>query len=675
MFIPFHKPLYVSSISLVVLLFIRCQQPLPIVQPELGTKEVEIIQHDNFKFKDLNRNSQLDPYEDWRLSAEDRAEDLLSQMNLEQKIGFMLISTIRMENESGFGQSSAEKLPNGDGLSEVDVTSSINFFTRVPLDDPFMSSAGTTKAVSEFHGRHFILRANPGVATMASWQNNLQELCEQQPLGIPAIVASNPRNHVVSDASVGLSLGKTAFSQWPGELGLSASRDAKLIEQFADIARQEWRAVGLRKGYMYMADLSTEPRWQRIEGTFGEDPYWVAEAMTALVKGFQGDQLGTESVALTTKHFPGGGATENGQDPHFSWGRKEIFEGGAFEKHLIPFKAAIKAGTSAIMPYYSFPVHTPYDTLGYAFNKPVLTDLLRSELGFQGIINSDTGPIRMMPWGVENLTVQERYTLALKAGINLFSGSADPAQLLATLKENLDLMPFVDDSVKRLLLEKFQLGLFENPYVDIEIAEQTVGKEAFLMAAKEAHRKSIVLLRNENHQSKNLLPLSKETKVYLEVNEKPITDSSTLNQLNLVNSPEEADVLLFWVIPKSKSLFESNGQPISLLLSDNNVDTKHIQEWSNKKPTLLAINFTKPWVIDEIFNTNSTNIKGVLATFGTTLEALLDIISGQANPQGKMPFSTPRSVQAVLEQKADLPGFEEPQEQYALFNYDEGLNY
>ncbi|MDA0984979.1 MAG: glycoside hydrolase family 3 C-terminal domain-containing protein [Bacteroidetes bacterium] len=291
------------------------------------------------------------------------------------------------------------------------------------------------------------------------------------------------------------------------------------------------------------------------------------------------------------------------------------------------------------------------------------------------IINSDTGPIRMMPWGVENLTVQERYTLALKAGINLFSGSADPAQLLATLKENPDLMPLVDDSVKRLLLEKFQLGLFENPYVDIEIAEQTVGKEAFLMAAKEAHRKSIVLLRNENHQSKNLLPLSKETKVYLEINEKPITDSSTLNQLNLVNSPEEADVLLFWVIPKSKSLFESNRQPISLLLSDNNVDTKHIQEWSNKKPTLLAINFTKPWVIDEVFNTNSTNIKGVLATFGTTLEALLDIISGQANPQGKMPFSTPRSIQAVLEQKADLPGFEEPQEQYALFNCDEGLNY
>ena len=147
-------------------------------------------------------------------------------------------------------------------------------------------------------------------------------------------------------------------------MGLSASRDAKLIEQFADIARQEWRAVGLRKGYMYMADLSTEPRWQRIEGTFGEDPYWVAEAMTALVKGFQGDQLGTESVALTTKHFPGGGATENGQDPHFSWGRKEIFEGGAFEKHLIPLRLPLKQERQPSCPTILFQSTPPMTRWG-----------------------------------------------------------------------------------------------------------------------------------------------------------------------------------------------------------------------------------------------------------------------------------------------------------------------
>lgn len=671
---------YISKVFNIVLtsfgfwLILGCEHTTLKPQPKLGAKVIEIIQHEGLKFKDLNRNKKLDPYEDWRLSADLRAENLLGQMNLEQKIGFMLISTIRMENEAGFGQPSKDALPISDGLAEVDVESDMNFFTRVPLDDPFLSSAATTKSVAQFHGRHFILRANAEVDIMASWQNNLQALCAAQPLGIPAIVASNPRNHVTTDASVGLSLGKTAFSQWPGELGLSASRDLHLIKQFADIARQEWRAVGLRKGYMYMADLSTEPRWQRIEGTFGEDPIWVAQIMTALVKGFQGDQLGPESVALTTKHFPGGGATEGGQDPHFKWGRREVFDGGAFQKHLIPFKAAIAAGTSAIMPYYSFPVHTPYDTLGYAFNKPVLTDLLRNELGFQGIINSDTGPIRMMPWGVENLTVRERYKLALEAGVNLFSGSADPAQLLATVEENPQLMPLIHDSVKRLLIEKFQLGLFENPYVDVAQAKQIVGQEAFVEAAHEAHRKSIVLLRNETHQGRALLPLQKKTKVYVEVGEKPLRETFSSDYIDLVNSPEAADVILFWVLPKGKSLFQSNGQPISLRLSDNKVNVKRIQELSAKKPTLLAINYTNPWVIDEIYAATNPNVKGVLATFGTTIETLMEVITGTVNPVGKMPFSTPLSATAVAQQKPDIPGFEENQN-YALFHYDEGLNY
>ena len=652
-----------------------CQSETKHLQPELQTRSAKLIQKKAFQFKDLNANGQLDPYEDWRLSPVDRAEDLLDQMTLEQKVGFMLISTIRMENEQGFGAQTGETLPIGEGFNEKDVESNVNFFTRAPLDDTFLSSAGTTKAVQDFHGRHFILRANPKVPTLVKWQNNLQALCEAQPLGIPAIIASNPRNHKTSDASVGLSLGKTAFSQWPGELGLSASRDLDLISQFSEIARQEWRAVGLRKGYMYMADLSTEPRWQRIEGTFGEDPQWVAQVMHTLVKGFQGDALGNNSVALTTKHFPGGGATEGGQDPHFKWGRREIFEGGAFEKHLIPFQAAIDAGTSAIMPYYSFPVYTAYDTLGYAFNKPVLTDLLRNKMGFKGIINSDTGPIRMMPWGVENLTVSERYKLALEAGINLFSGSADPQQLLITVKENPELIPFVDDSVKRLLIEKFQLGLFENPYVNGEAAEKIVGNPDFIESAHLAHQKSIVLLRNETIENKPVLPLKPNAKLYVEVAEQPLTELGTLKNVTLVSTPEEADVLLFWVVPKGKSLFQSKGQPISLRLSNNNVKVNHIQELSNQKPTLLAINYTNPWVIDEIYSTSTPQIKGVLATFGTTLEALLEIVSGAAPPVAKMPFATPRSEKAVEEQKADVPGFEEQGKNYALFQYGEGLGY
>src|SRR6478735_7158287 len=170
-----------------------------------------------------------------------------------------------------------------------------------------MSAAGTTKGITEFQLRHFIYRGNVEPALIAEWSNRLQELCESMPLGIPAIIASNPRNHVTNSAAIGTSVGTTSFSKWPSELGLAAMRDLKLVREFATIARQEWAAVGIRKGYMYMADIATEPRWQRIEGTFGESASLSAEVMREIVLGFQGEQLGNNSIALTTKHFPGGG--------------------------------------------------------------------------------------------------------------------------------------------------------------------------------------------------------------------------------------------------------------------------------------------------------------------------------------------------------------------------------
>src|SRR5690554_2281349 len=248
------------------------------------------------------------------------------------------------------------------------------------------------------------------------------------------------------DASVGLSVGETDFSVWPGELGLAAMRDFELTRTFADMARREWTAVGLRKGYMYMADLATEPRWQRVEGTFGEDPERAAACTEAIVLGFQGDTLGPASVALTTKHFPGGGAAYKGFDPHYTYGRNAVFPGGQFDSNLLPFKAAIKAGTSSIMPYYSLPKDTEYEEVAYAYNKGILRDLLRDELGFKGIINSDTGPIESMPWGVDSLSIGERYVKALEAGTNMFAGNADPTQLINTLQENPAVMEYVDES-------------------------------------------------------------------------------------------------------------------------------------------------------------------------------------------------------------------------------------
>lgn len=654
--------------------------PKKIIQPVLGYRSVKLLSVNGLQFKDLNRNGVLDKYEDWRLPNNARAMDLLSKMTVEQKVGFMLISTARLKSERGNANNAgAGNSTSSSDLNEEDQVQPNNMFTRKPLPEPMMSSVGSTKGVTKFHLRHFIFRANESARITAEWSNKLQALCESDGLGIPAIIASNPRNHITKDAAIGLSVGKTVFSTWPGELGLSAMRDLKLVREFANIARQEWAAVGLRKGYMYMADLSTEPRWQRIEGTFGENAPWVAKMITEIVLGFQGNQLSPSSIAMTTKHFPGGGAGVGGQDPHFEWGKYEHFPGKMFHNNLIPFQAAIKAGTSAIMPYYSIPQDTKYEKIAYAYNKAVIKDLLRDSLGFKGIINSDTGPIEMMPWGAENLSITERYKKTLEAGVNIYSGTADPTKLLETVTSGMVDMKLVDNSVYRLLMEKFALGIFENPYVDEKAADAFVGNAAFQAKADLAMRKSIVLLRNENQA----LPVKPKTKIYVESYfQKRNGNASTVYQpennkydINFVKTPEEADMILVWIAPGARSLFQSDGSPISLSLSKNSVDINYINSLMAKKPTVLAINYTNPWVIDEIYqDQNKKNIKAVVATFGTTIEALLDVVTGKFNPSGKMPFTTPVSEAVVEKQLSDVPGYLKGAG-YSLFRFDEGLRY
>ena len=429
-----------------------------------------------------------------------------------------------------------------------------------------------------------------------------------------------------------------------------------------------------------MADLATEPRWQRVEGTFGESAEWAAKMMTEVVLGFQGPKLSPSSVALTTKHFPGGGSGVGGQDPHFDWGKYEHFPGGFFQNNLIPFKAAIKAGTSAIMPYYSIPKGTEYEEIAYAYNKAVITGLLRDSLGFKGIINSDTGPIEMMPWGAENLTITQRYKRTMEAGVNLYSGSADPAPLLETVKSGMVDMKLVDNSVYRLLMEKFELGLFENPYVDEESAAKFVGSAALQAKADIALRKSIVLLRNENKS----IPLKAGTKVYFEsyMQKRGGASPSTVylpqqnnNNLVFVKTPEEADIVVLWLTPGARSLFEGDGSPIYLSLSKNGVDVNYVNSLSAKKPTILVVNYTNPWVIDEVYHAGTRQrFAGILATFGTSQDALIDILTGKFNPSGKMPFTTPVSEEQAQKQLSDVPGYLKGKE-YGLFWYDEGLKY
>ncbi len=671
----------ISILLLFALNIVNAQKP---TQANLGYRSAKILKINGLEFKDLNKNNKLDKYEDWRLPNDARIKDLVSQMTLEEKIGFMLISTTRLKGDYVF-QPNAPRGEVTSGFNEDDLVQETNMFTRKPLAIPILSAAGTTKAVNQIHQRHFILRANTSAKIMAEWSNNLQALCENTRLGIPAIVASNPRNHVTTDASVGLSVGTTIFSKWPGELGLAAMRDLKLTREFAEIAAKEWASVGLRKGYMYMADLATEPRWQRVEGTFGEDADLSASIIKEIVLGFQGVKLNKNSVALTTKHFPGGGPQEGGQDSHFDWGKYAHYPGGMFDYHVKPFKAAIDAGTSSIMPYYSAPKDKSMEAVGFSYNKAVIDDLLKKKLGFKGIINSDTGPIDMMPWGVETLTINERYKKALDAGVDIFSGGADPALLLETVKKGLVTEARINESIAKLLKEKLDLGLFENPYVDVDNAVKTVGNAEFQKKADLALRKSIVLLRNDE----KLLPISRNaerrpTKIYFETYKESggrgQAQGTAINvnkpaiqipNIEFVSTKEEADVVLLWLIPSGGGLFSSGGQAIELSLSKNKIDVAHVNEILNAKPTILAINYTNPWVIDEI---DKGKAKTVLATFGTTQEALLDIISGAFKPTGKMPFTTPISEKAAQENKSDVPGYLEPKG-YGLFMFGDGISY
>jgi beta-glucosidase len=641
-------------------------------QPKLGTRSTSLINQGGLQFKDLNKNGSLDIYEDWRQPAEARAKDLVSRMTLEEKAGFMLISTTRMAGDAVF-QQGVPRSEITSGFNEEDLVQTINMFTKKPLENPTLTAAGTTKAVTQLNMRHFILRANTSVKNIAEWSNNLQALCESTRLGVPAIVASNPRNHITMDASVGLSVGITPFSKWPGELGLSAMHDYKLTREFAEIAAKEWTAVGLRKGYMYMADLATEPRWLRVEGTFGENSNHVSKLIKEVVQGFQGTKLGQTSVALTTKHFPGGGPQVRGLDSHFDFGKFAHYPGGMLDYHMKPFQAAIDAGTSAIMPYYSAPKDSKMEPVGFSYNKAIIDDVLRKKMKFRGIINSDTGPIDMMPWGVEVLTIVQRYQKALNAGVDIFSGGSDPAKLLETVRSGLISESRIDESIKRLLIEKFVLGLFENPYVDVDHAVKTVGSPAFQAKADLALRKSIVLLRNDN----KTLPLKSKKKVYFESNfgnGKPpisvIMPKENKWNLEFVNTKEEADIIIAWLTPSAGSLFSNSGEELDLQLSKNKIDVTHINDLLNYKPTIVAINFTNPWVIAEIDNGKLGNL---LATFGTTPDALLDVITGKFNPSGKLPFSIPSSANAVRENKSDVPGDKEPG--YSLFKYGHGLKY
>ena len=589
--------------------------------------------------------------EDWREPTEKRVNDLVGQMTLEEKAGFMVSPTLPMGPEGAL----VEKTESLDGA----------FGRSMQL--------GTSDAVIARHIRQFIVRVNTPPRTMATWLNRVQEIAERSRLGIPAFFVTNPRNHLGSAGIVGIDEAGASFSQWPGTLGLAATRDAALVEEFAQIAAQEYVSVGLRGAYHPQADLATEPRWARISGTLGEDANLASDMLRAMVRGFQGATLGPTSVALIVKHFPGGGPAIEGQDSHFAYGKYDVYPGGNFDYHVRPFKAAIDAGAAIIMPYYSIPQGITKEQVGNAFNREIITDLLRGKLGFKGVVNSDSGVTTNMVWGVEDLTVEQRYRKAIEAGTDIFSNDSTPEYVVNLVRKGEVPESRIDESVRRMLRIRFALGIFENPYADPEHAVRTVNNAEFRKKALTAQRKSIVVLAN----GKNILPLKAGTKVYLEGVD---PGAVAADGLIAVATPAEADVCLVR-LTRAGSPGEAGGRggrsgggagglntggvPIDLTFSAEAL--ARLRPLMQIKPTVTVVYMDRPYVIPEIARDSAA----LVAHFGVTDQALLDVVTGAFAPVGRMPFELPSSMEAVRAQKEDVP-HDSPN---PLFPFGHGLTY
>lgn len=585
-------------------------------------------------YRDLNKNGRLDPYEDPKQPIEMRITDLVKQMTVEEKAGMLFINGTII-NDDG----SIDKKPDAKGPA-----------ARMP---------SAIENITERNMTHFNLWAVPATRELAMGYNAIQKLAERSRLGIPVTIASDPR-HYFSSNIFAMSAG--GFSQWPEQLGFAAIGDEKLMQQFGDIARQEYLAVGIREALHPMADLATEPRWARISGTFGEDARLSAKLVGAYIRGFQnirgaGSALGPTSVACMTKHFSGGGPQKEGLDPHFEFQKGQVYPGNNFNYHLIPFEAAFAAHTAAIMPYYGVPTDQTSENVGFSYNKDIITKLLRGKYKFDGVVCTDWGLItdtRMGPvtwparaWGVETLSPEDRVLKILNAGVDQFGGEHCPELVVSLVKKGKLSEARIDQSVRRLLRQKFELGLFDNPYVDVEKATHIVGQPAFRLAGEAAQRRSMTLLKND----RNTLPLPLgRLKLYL----KNVDAKVAAQYGTVVDKPQDADIAIIRL--KTPWYPVDTQNPMARGFHHGDLDFKgqekeEILQLLRTVPTIVDLYLDRPAVIPEI----SAGARGLLANYGASDAALLDVLFGKARPEGKLPFELPSSMEAVRNQKEDVP--------------------
>lgn len=693
--------------------------------PTLGysaTSGVKTLIIDGYAFKDLNRNDSLDIYEDWRLTPEERAADLASQLSVEEIAGLMLYSShqaVPMIESMGFGASTYD----GKSFEESGAK-------------PSDLSDDQKKFLSDDHLRAVLMTRVESPEVAATWNNNMQAFVEGLDHGIPVSISSDPRHEAKATTEFNAGAGGH-ISQWPTSLGLAASFDPQLMHRFGEIASEEYRALGITTALSPQVDIATEPRWFRFDGTFGEDPQLSTDMARAYCDAFQttpeAKGWGNKSVNAMVKHWYGYGAQEGGRDSHFASGKYAVYPGNNRAMHKRSFVEGafkLEGGTqmaSAVMPIYSilWNQDPSGENVGGSYSKWMIETQLRQEAKFEGVVCTDWGitkdmkvlhsPIGGKPWGVEQLSEAERHYKILQAGVDQFGGNNEIGPVLEAYQmwckeqgEESARQRF-EVSARRLLLNMFRVGLFENPYLTLEETRNTVGNPDFMKEGYEAQLKSVVMLKNQS----KALPQSEKKKVFVpkrhfpaipgmwggiseEKTEEPIDLAVLAKYYDVVEQPEKADFALCLIQEPSTGIGYSlddvkrggNGyMPLSLQYEDytatyardvsiaggdpmektnnrsfkgktvktyNRDDMLMVQktkEAMGDKPVIVVIETGRPVVLSEI----EPYADALLISFKVQHQALLEIISGKAEPSALLPMQMPADMKTVEEQQEDVP--------------------
>ena len=609
----------------------------------------DIIEADGLMFKDLNGNGELDVYEDWRESAEDRAEDLISQMTVREKISQMQHPTF---------------VPKSDG-------STPSYLSKWSKDEDI---------------GFILVRELKDVATAVSNLNQVQAWAEESRLGIPVIISM--------DSVHGTSY-VTGATVTPHNLGLAATRDKELVSELADMARQEHIAIGARMTLSPEADIATEPRWGRVMETFGEDADFVAEMTTAQVIGFQNgsDGLNEDSIIACMKHFPGAGPQMDGVDMAPIISTEE-----SLEEHLKPYKAAIEVGLASVMPYYSIPL--ALDTVAALGSEATLQDLLRDELGFDGIIQTDWGMI----WGIQQsaslwgdeVSEEEAVLIGVMEG-QVDGIGGESIRLIDTMEELYEAGSITDEVLDaacfRILRAKFQMGLFEDPYADAEYAVSYVGNEENQALSLRAAEESMTLLKNDG-----ILPLESGKKILVCGQRAGDMDSlcggwsSAQEGLTVADAiaqyaGEDAEVT--YVAEDLDEISAKAKEADVVICAIGEASYMHSSPWGADSLEITAV---QQEMLETVKATGTAMITVVITGRPIILTwcdentdavlmayypgsqggiAIAETLFGINNPTGQLPVQMPRDMESVLNQESDIAfDIEDP-----LYDYGFGLSY